>query len=143
MGNEKQEAGNEKQETGYEKQETGNEKQEIPNEKQEMGCAQRSEGYDKQETGCELQTNVDDKQPLGASYNPFSVKNTLPAKKRDSGKLHTALQSMVTDIDRDRIQISVKGAKGKYTTVHTLQHSFATHMLENGMDLRYIQSNRA
>ena len=65
-------------------------------------------------------------------YKDYSPKEYL--FEGQGGGQYTA--SSIQQIVRDAVGLA---KINKRTTVHTLRHSFATHLLENGTDLRYIQ----
>ena len=56
----------------------------------------------------------------------------FPGQKEGS---HLTTRTVEKILERARQRASI----GKHCTVHTLRHSFATHLLEDGTDLRYIQ----
>lgn len=63
----------------------------------------------------------------------FSDKNDLVFESERGGKLTTRTAQVV--FAKALVNAGIK----KPATFHSLRHSFATHLLENGIDIRYIQ----
>jgi len=64
----------------------------------------------------------------------------FPAIDPHTGTVHSATQPMIVDSVQRAFRLAVQEAGiHKHVTVHTLRHSWATHLLEAGVSVRLIQ----
>jgi len=66
----------------------------------------------------------------------FQVKNVTVDPRTGKERRHHVLASGLQKAVKTAVK---KAGIDKHATVHTLRHSFATHMLENGVNIRVLQ----